>query len=334
MSHYGSRKAQIHEAKPDVVSWTSAGQRALAAPKSRERLLRIDRGLESVEEDTSQGQSSADEEPTMNTRASPDSLRYTGSPSGRSPEEIESDIQNTRDKLSGTLDELEHRFSPRERLEAAADSARDYGQRFAEAAARTVSPDITTMIRMDHTHVMTLFHRYRDWSSPTKKQALVANACLALEVHARLEEEIFYPALREAAGHNETLDKSVPEHDEMKRIIQMLRTMDAGDRGYDQKFHELQRVVVHHVADEESILLPLAEIKLRDQLGELGMQMTRRRMKLLRRDLGELTRTTARTFPVLTAAAAVGLLGLGAAVFWMVRRNGAGSNLLRAFRAK
>jgi hemerythrin superfamily protein len=269
----------------------------------------------------------------MNNRASPDSLRYTGSPSSRSPEEIESEIENTREKLSGTLDELGHRFSPRERLEAAADSAREYGQRFARAAANTVSPDITTMIRMDHTHVMTLFHRYRDWSSPTKKQALVANACLALEVHAQLEEEIFYPALREAAGHNETLDQSVPEHDEMKRIIQMLRTMDPYDHGYDQKFHDLMRVVVHHVADEESILLPLAESKLRDQLGELGMQMARQRMKLLRPHLGEMTRTTARTFPVLTGVAAVGLLGLGATVFWLVRRNGrngTGSNLLRA----
>jgi hemerythrin superfamily protein len=270
----------------------------------------------------------------MNTRASPDSLRDTGSAPGRSPEEIESDTQNTRDKLSGTLNELENRFSPRERLEAAADSAHGYGQRFAKAAANTMSPDITTMIRMDHTHVMTLFHRYRNWSSPTKKQALVANACLALEVHAQLEEEIFYPALREAAGHSVTLDKSVPEHEEMKRIIQTLRSMGPHDRGYDQKFHDLMRVVVYHIADEESILLPLAEIKLRDQLGELGMDMTRRRMKLLRPNLGELTRTTVRTFPVLTAAAAVGLLGLGAAVFWLVRRNGAGSNLLRAFRAE
>jgi hemerythrin superfamily protein len=271
----------------------------------------------------------------MNTRASPDSLRYTGSPSGRSPEEIESDTQNTRDKLSGTRNESEHWFSQRERLGGAADSARGYGKRFAKAAANTVSPDITTMIRMDHTHVITLFHRYRDWSSLTKKKALVANACLALEVHAQLEEEIFYPALREAAGHNETLDKSVPEHDEMKRIIQTLRSMDPHDHGYDQKFHDLMRVVVHHIADEESILLPLAEIKLRDQLGELGMDMTRRRMELLRRNLGELTRTTARTFPVLTGvAAAVGLLGLGAAVFWLVRRNGPGSNLLRAFRAE
>jgi hypothetical protein len=57
-------------------------------------------------------------------------------------------------------------------------------------------PTATNMIRMDHTHVMSTFHQYEIDASPRSRQALVNVICLALEIHAQLEEEIFYPALR------------------------------------------------------------------------------------------------------------------------------------------
>jgi hypothetical protein len=75
--------------------------------------------------------------------------------------------------------------------------------------------------------------------------------------------------------------------------------------------------VLHHVADEESTLLPLAETLMAARLGELGAQMTKRRMELLRPHLGEIAVTTARSFPVATAAAAAGLLTLG----WLLVRS-------------
>ena len=59
-----------------------------------------------------------------------------------------------------------------------------------------VSPGATTFIRMDHTHALASFHRYRIDARPEKKQAVADTLCLALEIHARLEEEIFYPAMR------------------------------------------------------------------------------------------------------------------------------------------
>ncbi len=49
------------------------------------------------------------------------------------------------------------------------------------------------MIRLDHTHVLALFRRFNRSASIRRKEAIVANACLALEIHATLEEEIFYP---------------------------------------------------------------------------------------------------------------------------------------------
>jgi hemerythrin superfamily protein len=226
------------------------------------------------------------------------------------PEEIERRIENTREELSRTLDALESKLSPRRRLNAAKDSLREQGQRL-RSGISSMGPDITTMIRLDHAHVLALFRRFRPWTSPARKEALIANACLALEVHAQLEEEIFYPALRRVAGSNEALEKSVPEHERMRQLIASLRDVSPTDIAYDEMFRMLIREVLHHVADEETILLPLAEELLRDELPSLGQEMMRRRMQLLKPHWREVATTSARSFPVLFGAVAAGVLALG-----------------------
>ena len=59
---------------------------------------------------------------------------------------------------------------------------------------------------MDHSHVMVTSHKYQPDLSPGRKKAIVETCCRALEIHAQLEEEIFYPALRDVDG-GEVLDK-------------------------------------------------------------------------------------------------------------------------------
>ena len=78
----------------------------------------------------------------------------------------------------------------------------------------SMSPTITAMIRLDHMHVLTAFHRYHADTAWWRKRAIVNSVCAALEIHAQLEEEIFYPALRGVLSGDQTLDKSRPEHDE------------------------------------------------------------------------------------------------------------------------
>lgn len=234
----------------------------------------------------------------------------TGSYSNRSPDEIEQDIEHTRQRLTDTLEALEHKFSPRERFNAAKESAIRMGNRVAVSAQRTLAPGITRMIRMDHTHVLALFRRYKPSTSMGRKRALIANACLALDIHATLEEEIFYPEVARVIGRDAVLDKSEPEHQHMRDLIKRLREADPLDAGYDDTVHELMRVVLHHVADEESVLLPRVEERMADRLGELGMQMTKRRMELLRPHMGEVAVTTAKSFPLATAAIATGTLAL------------------------
>jgi hemerythrin superfamily protein len=177
-----------------------------------------------------------------------------------------------------------------------------------KSLTEAISPSITNMIRMDHTHVLTTFHQYEIGSNPQTKQALVNTACLALEIHAQLEEEIFYPAMREFAADTKIVEKNVPEHDEMRRLIAKLRSMEPTDATYDQTFMELMRDVMHHVADEETTLLPDAERLMPDRLGELGAQMTRRRFQLTAPRAGEIAMNTVRGFPtssMLVAAGAV-----------------------------
>lgn len=163
-----------------------------------------------------------------------------------------------------------------------------------------LSPNATKQIRMDHTSVLATFHKYHADSPPNIKQGLVDQACLALEIHAQLEEEIFYPALRAIATDNEVLDKSVPEHDEMRRLIAQLRSMEPTDPDYDRTFMELMRDVVHHVADEETVLLPAAEKLLADQLDDLGARMTERRLEIGGPRVGEFASNVVRGMPAST----------------------------------
>jgi len=223
------------------------------------------------------------------------------------PAHIESHIDATRQEVDRTLGELQARLSVRRRMSAALDR---------------VTPDITRMIRLDHSHVLAAFRRFRSHMSETRKRALVNNVCLALDVHAQLEEEIFYPAMRQIGAASEILDKSVPEHEEMRGFIRSLRSMEPLDGAYDETFRKLMRTVLHHVADEETVLLPLAEELIPDELGHLGRLMTGRRIELLKPHAAEAAATTIRTFPIGAAAVAAGVLAAG----WLLIREITGSS--------
>src|SRR5688572_13173633 len=153
-----------------------------------------------------------------------------------------------------------------------------------QSLLRKVGPSATDMIRADHTRVLAVFHRYKADSSPAKKQAIVTMVCTALQVHARMEEEIFYPAMR-AAGST-LLDELEPEHEEMRSLIATLTGVQPNDPQYDLTFMELMRAVMHHVADEETMLLTNAETVLGERLGELGTQMSKRRVELMAPEAG------------------------------------------------
>jgi hypothetical protein len=174
-----------------------------------------------------------------------------------------------------------------------------------------LSPSITNLIRLDHTHVLSAFHQYEADSPQRLKKGLADNVCLAIEIHTQLEEEIFYPALRLVAD-TEVLRKSTPEHDEMRGLISRLRHMPVTDPAYDETFFELMRHVMHHVADEETLLLPAAERLLPDQLQELGARMNKRRLELAGPRTPELASSVARSMSLGSVAAAGSAMLAGA----------------------
>ena len=177
-----------------------------------------------------------------------------------------------------------------------------------------VGPSATDMIRADHTRVVAAFHRYKTDSAPARKQAIVRMVCTALQVHAKIEEEIFYPAMRQAGST--LLEDLEPEHQEIRTLIATLSGMEATDAQYDATFMELMRTVIHHAADEETMLLTNAEAVLGERLGQLGSQMMKRRMELMAPQAGAMAVQKARAFPGGVAMAAGALL----AGMWLLRR--------------
>lgn len=151
------------------------------------------------------------------------------------------------------------------------------------ALAERMAPGATDLVRRDHQALLTLFHRWSPRASARRRRALALSAALALEVHAQVEEEILYPALREV-GPSEFLLGAVDEHARMRALIARLRQQPAGGatRGDEADvFMQLMREVMHHMAEEETRFLPEVERVLQGRLGELGAQMLQRRLALM-----------------------------------------------------
>jgi hemerythrin superfamily protein len=183
------------------------------------------------------------------------------------------------------------------------------------AIMNRLSPSVTDMIRMDHTHVQWAFHRYEPDASPRSRQAIVNTVCLEIEIHAQLEEEIFYPAMRAFVAENPLLEKSFSDHHEMRRLVVELRGMDPMNPAYSRAFMDLMRDVLHHAADEETLLLPEAERLLGERLGELGAQMTKRRLQLAAPHASEIAVNTVRAFPAMSVLLGAGALVAGTYLF-------------------
>lgn len=178
--------------------------------------------------------------------------------------------------------------------------------------AAHLSPSATKMIRMDHAQAVALFHKLGADASPGARDGAITHLLAALEIHAQLEEELFYPCLRDNGVQSEALDKAVPEHAEMKGLITKVRSLEGQRAAQDDAVCALMNAVLHHVADEETMLLPAAERFVgQHKLSELGAAMTKRRIELARPRAGELAGSLARAMPVKTALMAVGALLAG-----------------------
>lgn len=197
---------------------------------------------------------------------------------------------------------------------------------------KQLSPTITDMIRFDHSHVMVTFHQYTKDKAPSVKKALAETICTALEIHATLEEEVFYPVMRQLDKGEPFVHKAEPEHNDMRRLISELRRTSGSDPRHDRILMELMRDVIHHVADEETTLLPQAEMLMsKARLSELGAQMTKRRMELVAPKAGQLAKNHAVGFSGSTAAMVVGVASALFAMRSLVKKPGGSAENTRTW---
>ena len=136
------------------------------------------------------------------------------------------------------------------------------------------------MLRADHQLVSKLFEEYEGTNSTAKKTQIVSRICTELSVHAQLEEEIFYPAVKAALNDKELVPEATVEHATLKDLIAQVEGIEPDGEMFDAKVKVLSEYVKHHVKEEQNEMFPKAKASKLD-LVELGAQMAQRKEEIL-----------------------------------------------------
>ena len=145
--------------------------------------------------------------------------------------------------------------------------------------------DACDLLDADHIAVKHLFVEYArlamaDPGSAGERRALAHQICSELTVHAQIEEEIFYPALRQAAGAGDLLDEAEAEHQQAKALIARIEGLGQADATMDDLVSQLARAIEHHVKEERDQLFPKARSTPALDLVALGVQLKERQQEL------------------------------------------------------
>jgi len=145
--------------------------------------------------------------------------------------------------------------------------------------ATRAAKDACDLLDADHRKVQKMFKDYEELtnsrarSAAQKKMDLARQICMELTVHTQIEDEIFYPACREAIKDTDLLDEASVEHQSAKELIQQLEQADEADEMYDAKVKVLGEYVNHHIKEEKNELFPKARaarkldlVAMRDEL--------------------------------------------------------------------
>jgi len=151
-------------------------------------------------------------------------------------------------------------------------------------------PDAVELLTEDHKYLKKLFREYQllvetDDANYIRKDAVAQEACDLLQVHARLEEEIFYPAAAKALHDPELIAEARVEHGAAKELITLLQKTPVDDNIFDARFIVLGEIMSMHFKKEEH------ELFARAREAKMDLAGLARKMEELR-DSIELTKAT------------------------------------------
>ena len=144
---------------------------------------------------------------------------------------------------------------------------------------RFMSNPAVSLLKADHETVKRLFDQFETTKGMPTKRRIVRAALTELKVHAAIEEELFYPAVRKAIG-KEIMNEADEEHHVAKLLIAELDAMDGSESHFDAKFIVLAENVRHHIKEEENDMLPKAK-GLKLDFDKLAEKMQLRKERLL-----------------------------------------------------
>lgn len=145
------------------------------------------------------------------------------------------------------------------------------------------SPDVIHLLQSDHRQLLQLFDEHEsllDTEAPAAwREELAWRICTLLEVHSVIEDEIVYPAVRNAVACSRLVDVATIEHATAHALMSEIQGLTGSDALFDARVTVLGRQVRLHMAQEESELLPLL-LRSGVDLQALGRQLLERRHEL------------------------------------------------------
>ena len=154
-------------------------------------------------------------------------------------------------------------------------------------------PDACSLLDTDHRKVKKMFKEYEELaqskaaSATQKKRELANQICMELTIHAQIEEEIFYPGLREAIKETDLLDEAAVEHASAKELIAQIQDATEVDDMFDAKVIVLGEYVDHHIKEERNEIFVKARAARGLDLMAMREQLEARKEELMGELMGE-----------------------------------------------
>ncbi|MGZ8992833.1 MAG: hemerythrin domain-containing protein [Burkholderiaceae bacterium] len=160
------------------------------------------------------------------------------------------------------------------------------GARASAPRSKTPKNEAIAQLTADHARVKKMFKQYdrlaKGDAGDREKQQLATMICAELTAHATAEEEIFYPAARNAIDEPDLVDEADVEHASAKDLIAQIEGSSPSDDHYDAKVKVLGEYIDHHVQEEEGEMFPKVRKAKLDTVA-LGEQIAERKAQIMQK---------------------------------------------------